>query len=111
MPLIEKVIKRNGQIADFNKDKIVSAVERAFLEVKSDRMPEEAKSVAEQVVRYLEMGNSDVAPSVEFVQDLVERAAFMMLARLTSFIVLSMRKSVKNGRKSCRQRLRRTACM
>ena len=74
MPLIEKVIKRNGQIADFNKDKIVSAVERAFLEVKSDRMPEEAKSVAEQVVRYLEMGNSDVAPSVEFVQDLVERA-------------------------------------
>jgi ribonucleoside-diphosphate reductase alpha chain len=74
MPIVEKIIKRNGQIVDFNPLKIVAAVERAFLEVKSDRMSEEAKSVSAQVVRYLEQGATDIAPSVETVQDLVERA-------------------------------------
>lgn len=74
MPLTEKIVKRNGQIVDFNPEKIVAAVERAFLEVKDDRMSDEARSVTNQVVRYLAMGETDKTPTVEYVQDLVERA-------------------------------------
>ena len=74
MPTFEKIKKRNGQLADFNPEKIVIAVEKSFKAIEGDTKTAEAKSVTDQVVRYLELEKNDIAPSVERVQDLVERA-------------------------------------
>lgn len=74
MPTIEKIRKRNGQIVDFDPSKITLAVEKAFEAVKGEKLASEAKSVTDQVIRYLEMQKGDAAPAVEQVQDIVERA-------------------------------------
>ncbi|NBD74126.1 ribonucleoside-diphosphate reductase subunit alpha [Patescibacteria group bacterium] len=74
MPTIEKIVKRNGQVVDFEPEKIVTAVEKAFKAVVNDPMHGEAVSVKDQVVRYLVAGSAGSTPTVEKVQDLVERA-------------------------------------
>jgi ribonucleoside-diphosphate reductase alpha chain len=74
-PVIEMIKKRNGQIAPFDKSKIVVAVKKSFEAVSDDPHTMEAESVADQVARLLERTRiPDVAPSVETVQDIVERA-------------------------------------
>ncbi len=74
MPTIEKITKRNGQLVDFDPQKIVIAVEKSFKAVLGDQMTSEAVSVKDQVVRYLVTGKGGATPTVEMVQDLVERA-------------------------------------
>lgn len=74
MPTIEKILKRNGQLVDFDPQKIVVVVEKAFKAVLGEPMSAEAISVKDQVVRYMLTGKSGATPSVEMVQDLVERA-------------------------------------
>ncbi len=74
-PVIEKIIKRNGQIVDFVPSKIVNAVEKAFFEVLQDRHTNEAESIANQVLRsLLQRATPHTPPTVELVQDIVERA-------------------------------------
>ncbi len=74
MPTIEKIVKRNGQVVDFEPEKIVVAVEKAFKAATGDKNHAEAVSVKDQVVRYLVAGSAGSTPTVEKVQDLVERA-------------------------------------
>ncbi len=74
MPTIEKIVKRNGQLVNYEPEKITAAVEKAFKEVKGNPMTAEATSVRDQVHRYLLMGAAGTTPTVEQVQDLVERA-------------------------------------
>ena len=74
MPIIEKITKRNGQLVDFDPAKIIKVVEKAFKATMGDSMSSEAVSVKDQVVRYLSLGVTGSTPSVEQVQDLVEKA-------------------------------------
>lgn len=75
MSTILKIKKRNGEIVDFDQAKIAIAVKKAFLAVTGNEHENDSLAVTEQVVRELEdlyRGRED-APSVEGVQDLVEK--------------------------------------
>lgn len=63
------IIKRNGTIVDFNKEKIVKAINKAFVEV-DGRLYETdtANSIADEI----EILNKTKVLSVEEIQDLVE---------------------------------------
>lgn len=76
MTTLQKIKKRNGTIVDFNHDKIVSAVSKAFLEVLNDAHAEDARSIGEAVVAAVKLRYAGTAaiPTVEEVQDLVEHS-------------------------------------
>ena len=76
MPVVLKIKKRNGIIVDFSVEKIVRAVEKAFLEVLRDKKTEEAQAIAASVTEMVtaRYGGSANFPNVEEIQDLVERA-------------------------------------
>lgn len=66
---MKQVIKRNGKKVKFDKEKIINAIEKAFLEVDGeiiDKSHQKAKEIAE----YIE--NQDKNLSVEEIQDIVE---------------------------------------
>lgn len=73
MALVEKVAKRNGQIVDFDKDKIVNAIFKAAVEVGGEdkRL---AEILADKVVHQLELSQGNSAyHTVEEVQDIIEK--------------------------------------
>ncbi len=76
MTTLPKIKKRNGTIADFNQEKIVSAVSRAFLEVLKDLHSEDALAIGALVTSAVKLRYAGTAavPSVEEIQDLVEHA-------------------------------------
>jgi uridine kinase len=71
--MIEKIIKRDGKIVDFDKRKITFAVLRAAISCGGrDKIP--AERVTDDVAGYLEKREfADNYPTVEEVQDLVEK--------------------------------------
>ncbi len=74
--VIDKVMKRDGTIVDFDTDKITSAIFRA-MRASEEGSRAEAESVAEDVVRELadiKDRYSTFVPSVEGIQDHVEKA-------------------------------------
>jgi len=72
--MITQILKRDGRIVPFNRDKITFAVLQAAVAVGGrDRLP--AETVTDDVVRMLEQRQrGDSIPTVEEVQDLVEKA-------------------------------------
>jgi len=71
---ISKVKKRNGSVMDFDREKIVSAVFKAAQAVGGNDKAE-AERVAERVLALMdEKYRPDYIPSVEDVQDMVEKA-------------------------------------
>jgi uridine kinase len=73
MTRIEKVVKRNGAIVPFNQDRISNAIYRAAVSV-GGRDRERAENLSEQVVKILEETTPpDQTPTVEDVQDIVEK--------------------------------------
>ena len=65
-----KVLKRNGQIVDFNKNKIIEAINKAFLEV-DDQLYEDDTAI--DIANEIEQAWKSEEPlSVETIQDLVE---------------------------------------
>ncbi|MDD5455426.1 MAG: ribonucleoside triphosphate reductase [Candidatus Margulisbacteria bacterium] len=70
--LIKKVIKRNGEIVDFKKEKITEAIFKAAQSVGGTDI-ETAKSLTEKVIAELtEKYNKKTIPAIEEIQDLVE---------------------------------------
>lgn len=70
--MITTIIKRNGQEVEFNLDKIFNAIEKANKAVDQELMDQKAiAGVANQVVE--EISASNAPPTVEGVQDLVEK--------------------------------------
>jgi len=70
---IEKIVKRNGQVVSFNKEKIITAIFKAAQSVggKDRRV---AEILAEKVAYHLEQIKSPKGiPSVEEVQDIIEK--------------------------------------
>ncbi|MBV9349442.1 MAG: hypothetical protein JO026_01705 [Patescibacteria group bacterium] len=76
MTTLSKIKKRNGAIVDFNEEKIVAAVGRAFFEVLNDMHAEDASAIGSLVGSAVKLRYSGTAqiPSVEEIQDLVEHA-------------------------------------
>ncbi len=76
MIALQKIKKRNGTIADFNREKIISAVSKAFIDVANDARADESKAIGDTVVSAVSLKYAGTAalPSVEEVQDLVEHA-------------------------------------
>ncbi|MGV8085593.1 MAG: adenosylcobalamin-dependent ribonucleoside-diphosphate reductase [Candidatus Bilamarchaeum sp.] len=71
--VVTKLRKRDGSVVDFNKDKIVQAVFKAAQAVGGSDL-QEAERVANTVVELLNAKFADVPPTVEDVQDMVEKA-------------------------------------
>lgn len=65
-----KVIKRDGRIVDFNRDKIKNAVLAAFKEVDGE-VTQEAKNKASEIASYVNI-LEDQFISVEKIQDIIE---------------------------------------
>ncbi len=69
--MIEKIVKRDGSLADFDKDKITNAVFKAAHSVGgSDKKI--AENLGKEVIRILEERGKTV-PTVEEIQDVVEK--------------------------------------
>ena len=73
---VTQITKRDGAIVEFNQAKIWKAISKAFLDVKQNFTAEEAKQVdgvTESVVHTLDEQFIDNYPTVEIVQDIVEK--------------------------------------
>lgn len=70
-----KIIKRNGEVVDFNPEKIEYAIFKAMRAIgKPNR--KKANELCLQVVNSLEKNELDKIPTVENIQDLVEKTLF-----------------------------------
>ncbi len=69
----EQIIKRDGRLAEYDEQKIVSAIERAFQAVDSVKGEIEAAKLARQVTREIDRDENVGVPTVEYVQDKVEQ--------------------------------------
>lgn len=76
MSITQKIKKRNGEIVDFNPEKIVIAIQKAFAAVLGDSHEAVAADITKDVVAAIDgrFGNTALIPEVEQVQDLVENA-------------------------------------
>ncbi len=69
---IKFVRKRDGRLENFQAQKVVRAIEKAFLDVK--RKPDrQAHKLADEVIKQLERDFPGRVPGVEYVQNLVEK--------------------------------------
>jgi len=97
---LTKIRKRDGSVVDFNKEKIVNAIFKAVQAVGgSDKA--EVEKVAEKVIEYLETKFKDEIPSVEDIQDAVEKALIEKGHATTAkaYILYRHRKSVERENK------------
>ena len=70
--MIKHVKKRNGSIVDFNKEKIQTAINKAFQEVRNTDCLDE--NVLDTILRRIKFQSSEVEDiSVERIQDIVEQ--------------------------------------
>lgn len=63
------VTKRDGRIVEFDKNKIVKAIMKAFVETYSDALPDDAASVCDKIASEIEARNTDMR--VEDIQDVI----------------------------------------
>ncbi|MBI4022330.1 MAG: ribonucleoside-diphosphate reductase subunit alpha, partial [Candidatus Andersenbacteria bacterium] len=70
---IEQVKKRNGSIAEFDRDKIVRAISKAVTATQASVADRLVNHMADQVVITLTKTFSEAIPGVEDIQDVVER--------------------------------------
>ena len=66
---MKQVIKRNGKKVKFDKEKIINAIEKAFLEV-DGKVVDKSYQKAKEIAEYIE--SQDKSLSVEEIQDIVE---------------------------------------
>ncbi len=72
MERVEKIQKRDGTVVDFDKEKVTKAIFRAAKAVGGSDM-EEAKRLSGVVVGVVNYNYQDKVPTVEDIQDVVER--------------------------------------
>jgi uridine kinase len=101
--MIKQIVKRDGRVVPFNREKITFAVLQAAVAVGGrDRL--KAEKVTDEVVRMLEQRHlADSIPTVEEVQDLVEKALIEQGHAKTAkaYIVYRYEHALKrSGRKS-----------
>jgi ribonucleoside-diphosphate reductase alpha chain len=98
---IKKIKKRDGRIVDFNPDKIATAIWKAAKAV-GGKDRERPKVLAEQVVRLLEKKlKPGEVPTVEQVQDLVEKVLVENGHYKTAKAYILYRRKRAEARKAC----------
>jgi ribonucleoside-triphosphate reductase (formate) len=70
--LIKKVIKRNGEIVDFDKDKIIEAVSKALESVGENDISLASALAKKVTIKLKETYNIKTIPAIEEIQDMVE---------------------------------------
>lgn len=70
---VEKITKRDGRVVDFDQNKIETAMQKAFTAKQIPVQDAQVHDIATHVVMDLEAKFGETIPSVEDVQDLVER--------------------------------------
>ncbi len=81
--MFEKILKRNGEIAAFDRVKIDDAIFKAFVITRENRSRKELRKLAEVITDYVldKMVNQDGVkgvPHVEDIQDVVEEMLMKM---------------------------------
>ncbi|NYZ76692.1 ribonucleoside-diphosphate reductase, adenosylcobalamin-dependent, partial [Candidatus Micrarchaeota archaeon] len=98
---VKKIRKRDGKVVDFDKEKVVNAIFKAAQSVGgSDR--EEAERVADLAIELIdEKYKADEIPTVEDIQDIVEKALIERghAATAKSYIIYRHRKNVEREMK------------
>ena len=65
------IIKRNGNQVEFDKEKIINAINKAFIEVDGQLYEDDtAKDIADEIYSYAERQTANL--TVETIQDLIE---------------------------------------
>ncbi|VVC02460.1 Vitamin B12-dependent ribonucleoside-diphosphate reductase [Candidatus Bilamarchaeum dharawalense] len=98
---ITKIRKRDGSIVDFNKEKIINAIFKAAQSVGGSNRSE-AETVADLVVKYISEKFAEAyTPTVEEIQDLVEKALIESghAATAKSYIIYRHRKNIEREMK------------
>jgi uridine kinase len=72
--MIEKIIKRDGRIVRFNRDKITMAILQAAISIGGRDRSAAEKVTADVIARLMAREEPDTYPTVEEVQDLVEKS-------------------------------------
>ena len=67
-----QVIKRNGDVVDFQRDKISVAIQKAMKEVRDEINTYEVRAITDKVINSIGQRKENI--SVEEIQDIVERA-------------------------------------
>lgn len=67
-----QVIKRNGDVVDFQRDKISVAIQKAMKEVRDEINTYEVRTITDKVINSIGQRKENI--SVEEIQDIVERA-------------------------------------
>ncbi len=73
MTTLNTIKKRNGDIVEFNKEKIVLAITKAFTTVKGTSNQALVSSISDRVMEILEQSFVEHIPGVENVQNVVEK--------------------------------------
>ncbi|MBI2444064.1 MAG: ribonucleoside-diphosphate reductase subunit alpha [Candidatus Magasanikbacteria bacterium] len=73
MATIIKIKKRNGNVVEFDPQKIATAIERAFVDVRRSADKDKIAVITGQVVADLQVIFPDRTPGVENIQDFVEK--------------------------------------
>ena len=73
LEVITKIKKRDGRVAPFEKEKISIAIGKAFQSV-DEFSKASVEKITDEVVNSLEVLFQNTIPSVEDVQDLVEKS-------------------------------------
>jgi ribonucleoside-triphosphate reductase len=83
--MVASIVKRDGRAVEFEEAKIADAIEKAFVASGSLKDRAVADKLALQVVKKIEEGAIEGAPTVESIQDLVEEVlaenGFVQIAR------------------------------
>lgn len=67
-----QVTKRDGRIVQFNKDKIIGALEKAFIELDKE-LTEDSKQKIEAIATSIEKESENKELNVEDIQDIIEK--------------------------------------
>ena len=70
--MVENVIKRNGTVVAYNRDKIEKAIASAVRDIQDTNIEEISKKAAEKTEKNLNDQIKDSSPNVEDIQDIVE---------------------------------------
>lgn len=97
--VIKKIKKRDGRIVDFEKDKITNAIFKAAKAVGGEDI-ELAKQLTEKVVQQLEEKFPKEIPSVEDIQDIVEKVLIENGHAATAKAYIIYRKEREESRKA-----------
>jgi ribonucleoside-diphosphate reductase alpha chain len=96
---VGKVKKRDGRLAEFEKDKIVNAIFKAAKSVGGEDL-ELAKSLAEKVIQLIDENFVKDVPTVEQIQDIVEKVLIENGHAATAKAYIIYRKEREESRKA-----------